>query len=216
VRHQRFSRRGSRPPLYPLVRYDVLRGEFTSYLGGINASNVEFSRNGEGVIYITQPDLVLWLARADGSDARRLTPASMQIANAAGSPDGKWIAFRGRSGGDTHTKIYLMPYTGGPATPLIPEDVEQGAPSWSADSRRIAYGDVPEAFGRSTGSEVIHQLTSTRWSSNTSKAVAALLSIKWRSQAGVRLRRFACFRLRCFPAPARQDGETSRRDRLRS
>lgn len=135
---------GSSPP--QLVRFDLQTRAFQPYLGGISALNVEFSDDGKEVIYITQPDLTLWLASADGSNARRLSSAPMQVDSASRSPDGHWIAFRGRSPG-TRTKIYLMPAAGGPAEPLVPDDVEQGTPSWSPDSTEIAFGDVPETFG---------------------------------------------------------------------
>jgi Tol biopolymer transport system component len=167
---------GSAPP--GLTRYDLETGAMTPYVGGINGFNVEYAADASSVIYITHPDLILWRARADGRDARAISPAGMQVDAAAASPDGQWIAFRGRSAG-THTKVYIMPAAGGAAESLVPDDIEQGTPSWSADSTKLAYGDVPERFGNPTGSEVIHIYDRTTRQFTTLPGSNLLWSSRW-------------------------------------
>jgi DNA-binding winged helix-turn-helix (wHTH) protein/Tol biopolymer transport system component len=161
-----------------LVRYDLREHRLRPYLSGLNAFNIEFSKDGDSVIYVTYPDMELWRAAGDGGDARRLTPPGMHVDGASQSPDGNWIAFRGGTSG-SHTKIYLIPETGGVPEPLVPEDLEQGAPSWSADGTRIAFGDVPEAYGHATGSEVIHIYDRTKRDSSVIPGSNLLWSSRW-------------------------------------
>jgi DNA-binding winged helix-turn-helix (wHTH) protein/Tol biopolymer transport system component len=144
---------GMSPP--QLVRYDADTRRFMPYLGGIAAYAVQFSPDGQSVSYVSFPDRRLWRARADGTDARALTPESWEAGMPAWSPDGKQIAFRGQVPGQ-HSKIYLMASDGGTPVPFEPRDIEQGAPTWSPDGTRLAFGDVPETFGQATGTEAIH------------------------------------------------------------
>jgi Tol biopolymer transport system component len=102
----------------------------------------------------------------------------MQADGCSWSPDGKWIAFRGRTPGG-RTKIYLVPSGGGPAQPLTSDDVEQGVPSWSPDGSRLAFGDVPEQFGRPSGSEALHVYDLTRRTVTTVPDSHGLWTSRW-------------------------------------
>lgn len=138
-----------------LSRYDSDHQTFVPYLGGIDAFAVDYSRDGNWMVYITDSDHRLWRADPDGQDARRLTAGSFHVDAAAIAPDGKTIAVRGAFD-DQRMKIYLVPAVGGPPAPIVSEDVEQGSPTWSPDGTRIAFGDVPEMYGFPTGNERLH------------------------------------------------------------
>ena len=56
-----------------LMRYDAGSRQFMPYLGGISASELEFSRDGQWVTYVTFPDDILWRSRVDGSERLQLT-----------------------------------------------------------------------------------------------------------------------------------------------
>lgn len=58
----------------------------------------------------------LWVASADGGDARRLTAHPGQEQFAKFSPDGQWVAFTGQIDGDE--QVYVMPTAGGPPKQL--------------------------------------------------------------------------------------------------
>src|SRR3954463_16615831 len=58
------------------------------------------------------------------------------------SPDGKWIAFVSDRDGWDH--LYVMPASGGRATPITRGKFEAWRPAWSRDSTRIAF-DANEA-----------------------------------------------------------------------
>jgi DNA-binding winged helix-turn-helix (wHTH) protein/Tol biopolymer transport system component len=138
-----------------LSEYKGHANEFAPYLGGISAIDVNLSRDSRWITYLSEPDRILWRARSDGTQPVPLTPAPMRVDGSSWSPDGRWIAFRGRQPGQ-RGKIFLISAAGGRAEPLTGTDVEQGTPSWSPDGTRIAFGDVPETFGRSGGGERIH------------------------------------------------------------
>ena len=86
-------------------------------------------------------------------------------------------------------KVYIVDAGGGPPRAIVPDDIEQGIPSWAPDSRHLTFGDVPETFGVPDGTETIHiydldtrqtttipgsrGLWTSRWSSD-SRYIAAL------------------------------------------
>jgi Tol biopolymer transport system component/DNA-binding winged helix-turn-helix (wHTH) protein len=138
-----------------LVRYDLSQRDFKPYLPGIRGTWLTFSPDRHSIAYVGYPDGHLWRSRPDGSDRKQLTFGPFSTDGAMWSPDGKWIAFRSRMEGKYH-KIYLIPAEGGEPRPIISEDREQGIPSWSPDSTRLTFGDVPEVFGHAVGDEVLH------------------------------------------------------------
>jgi len=72
------------------------------------------------------------------------------------APDGKKIAFRGQLP-HSGSRIYLVPATGGEPKAIAPNtDRDQGMPTWSANGKFIAFGDVPPKNGLDDGSNVIH------------------------------------------------------------
>ena len=56
-----------------LERFDSRIQRFVPFLNGISAEMVDFSRDGEWVVYVTYPERELWRSRADGSAALQLT-----------------------------------------------------------------------------------------------------------------------------------------------
>jgi eukaryotic-like serine/threonine-protein kinase len=90
-----------------LVRYDSKSGDFVPYLGGISAGDLDFSRDGQWITYVSYPDNTLWRSRPDGSARLQLTYPPMRAALAHWSPDGKQIAFSGADPGRPW-KVYLI------------------------------------------------------------------------------------------------------------
>ena len=124
-------------PRAELVRYDTTSGQLVSFLGGISAGDVDFSRDGQWVAYVSYPDGALWRSKIDGNERLQLTYPPMQAALAHWSPDGKQIAFSGTLPGKPWT-IYLISTTGG--SPQQISDVAGATdPTWSADGKTLAY-----------------------------------------------------------------------------
>jgi Tol biopolymer transport system component/DNA-binding winged helix-turn-helix (wHTH) protein len=138
-----------------LVRYDSGLEQFVPYMGGLSAIWVSYAKARDVVAYAAFPENTLWLARPDGSERRQLTFPPFEVDGVTLSPDGRWVAFRARTPGREY-KVHLLSTDGGTPQPLTSEDVAQGVPSWSPDSQRLTFGDVPPSFGQPRGGEVIH------------------------------------------------------------
>jgi serine/threonine protein kinase/Tol biopolymer transport system component len=157
-----------------VVRYDSRSQQFTPFLSGISADQVDFSRDGQWVAYITVPEGTLWRARIDGSERLQLTNASMFVMLPRWSPDGQQIVFSAGQYGKPW-KISLVSAQGGAVQELISENLTEMDPTWSPDGKRIAFGRL--AFADNKEIEVLdlqtHQISvlsgskdiySPRWS----------------------------------------------------
>lgn len=122
-----------------LVKLDSKTNQVVPLLGGISAGEVEFSRDGAWVVYVTYPDGILWRSRADGSDRLQLTRAPLQAALAHWSPDGKQIAFSAAMPGKVW-RTYITSSDGGAPQPINLVEEAETDPSWSADGSTIAFG----------------------------------------------------------------------------
>jgi tricorn protease len=89
----------------------------------------------------------IWVADADGSNARRLTA---NVGNDTGprfSPDGKWIAFTSNRTGNND--VFVIPSTGGEARQLTYFSGDDQALYWMPDGKAILVSSSrgPGAFG---------------------------------------------------------------------
>ncbi len=137
-----------------LVRFDSRLRAFVPFLGGISATWASFSLSGRTVAYIKYPDLTVWKANADGSKETQLTFAPIEVDGLAWSPDEKFLALRARTPGKPWL-IYLLSSRGGEMQSLIRSEKEQGVPTWSADGKTIAFGDVSPVFDTTNGTDSI-------------------------------------------------------------
>jgi len=125
-----------------LMRFDQLSRHFVSYLGGIPARMVDFSRDGRWAAYYSY-DYHLWRSRVDGSERAQLTFSPLGAGPPRWSPDGTRIAFRGDLSADNF-KIYLISPEGGTPQPITPaEFTRASAPCWSPDGQSIIFGEMP-------------------------------------------------------------------------
>jgi serine/threonine protein kinase/Tol biopolymer transport system component len=125
-----------------LMRYDVKSRQFTPYLGGISASDVDFSRDGEWVCYGRFPERTLWRSKLDGSQKLQLTVPPMLVIMPRWSPDGKRIAFMGKMLAKSW-KNYVVSADGGTPQQLIPGERNEADPHWSPDGNSILFGRFP-------------------------------------------------------------------------
>ncbi len=126
-------------PRAELARYDAKSGELVPYLGGISAGDVDFSRDGQWVLYVTYPEGNLWRSKPDGSSRLQLTYPPVQAALAHWSPDGKQIAFSGTTPGKPW-KIFMISADGGNPQALTTEEAVETDPTWSPDGNTLAFG----------------------------------------------------------------------------
>jgi eukaryotic-like serine/threonine-protein kinase len=132
-----------------LVRYDASSRQFVPYLAGISAAQVDFSRDGQWVTYVTFPENVLWRSKVDGTERLQLSYPPLRASLPRWSPDGSRIAFTASRPGKPQ-KIFLVSSAGGNAQELMPEERIETDPTWSPDGNSLCFGREPfQEFGSS-------------------------------------------------------------------
>jgi Tol biopolymer transport system component/DNA-binding winged helix-turn-helix (wHTH) protein len=124
-----------------LARYDTKSQQWGNYLSGISAEQLDFSRDGEWVVYVTYPEASLWRSKMDGRERLQLTNPPMEASLPRWSPDGKQIALSARAPGKPW-KTYLIPADGGTLRQLTPEERTELDPGWSADGKTLVFGNL--------------------------------------------------------------------------
>ena len=140
-----------------LVRFESKSGQFVPYLGGISALDVDVSKDGQWVAYVSYPEGVLWRSRVDGSQRLQLSSLPMQAYLPRWSPDGKQIAFSAAVPGGPD-KIYVVAADGGRPAQLTARNHYETDPNWSPDQNSLVFGGEPWFEGGAPGSAVIHML----------------------------------------------------------
>src|SRR5262245_30060297 len=124
-----------------LARYDTKTQQWGTYLSGISAEHLNFSRDGEWIVYVTYPEGSLWRSKSDGRERLQLTNPPLQASLPRWSPDGKQIAFSAREPGKPW-KTYLISADGGTPHQLMPEERTELDPGWSADGNKLVFADI--------------------------------------------------------------------------
>jgi eukaryotic-like serine/threonine-protein kinase len=126
-----------------LMRYDAKNGQFSSFLGGISAEYVAFSKDGQWVTYVSYREGSLWRSKVDGSERLQLTYPPMYPVLPRWSPDGKTIIFfEFALNGGKPARIYEVSPDGGSLQQLMPGDPRQQLdPNWSPDGGKIVFSN---------------------------------------------------------------------------
>jgi serine/threonine protein kinase/Tol biopolymer transport system component len=132
-----------------LMRYDASARHFVPFLAGISAAQVDSSRDGQWVTYVTFPENTLWRSRVDGTERLQLSYPPLQASLPRWSPDGSRIAFMASRPGKPW-KIFLVSAAGGSAQELMTEERIEADPTWSLDGNSLCFGRMPfQEFGSS-------------------------------------------------------------------
>ena len=158
-----------------LVRYDLSTHSFTMLLPEAFATYVDFTKNREFAAYVKPQNASLWVSRADGSEARQLSPAGMDVELPRWSPDGKWIAFMGQLP-HRPVRIFVLPASGGVFREASKGDDSQGAPTWSPDGRFLVYGNV---FCQQGSTCAIHRIDLASGQVTTLPGSQGLSTARW-------------------------------------
>jgi serine/threonine protein kinase/Tol biopolymer transport system component len=135
-------------PRGELVAYDSKAHQFRPFLSGISGGEVDFSRDGKWVAYVSYPDGTLWRSRADGSERLQLTLPPVSPILPRWSPDGTQIAFMDTQGGQPF-KIFLISAQGGAPEQMLSEREYQADAQWFLDGKRMIFGRTPFVPGSS-------------------------------------------------------------------
>jgi Tol biopolymer transport system component/DNA-binding winged helix-turn-helix (wHTH) protein len=122
-----------------LQRYDEKSSQFVSFLSGISAEGVDFSKDGEWATYVTIPEGILWRSKLDGSQRLQLTFPPMRATMPRWSPNRKQIAFSAQVPGKPW-KNHLISAEGGIPEQIVPGPRNEDGPSWSPDGNSLAFG----------------------------------------------------------------------------
>jgi Tol biopolymer transport system component len=156
------------------MRYDRDAHQFVPYLNGMSAEGLDFSKDGQSMVYVSYPDGALWRSRLDGSQRVRLSPAGMWASLPRWSPDGKRIVFTGSKPGK-RMKAYTVLAEGGNPEPMIEGDGPEFDAAWSPDGKSLVFAESYQApvpalhlldfeSRRTTTIEKSQGLFSPRWS----------------------------------------------------
>jgi Tol biopolymer transport system component/DNA-binding winged helix-turn-helix (wHTH) protein len=126
-----------------LVRYDAKSSQFVPFLSGISAGELDFSRDGRWVTYVSYPEYTLWRSRTDGTERLQLTYPPVSAGLPRWSPDGTRIAYVDTQLGRPW-KAFLISAQGGSSKEVLPENHTQVDPSWSPDGKKLALGRTQE------------------------------------------------------------------------
>jgi Tol biopolymer transport system component len=158
-----------------LVRYESSSRQFTSFLSGISAGELDFSRDGHWVVYVSYPDRNLWRSRTDGSERQQLTESPVAASLPRWSPDGKQIVYVDIQAGRSW-KTFLISAQGGTPQDLLGGKEAVVDPTWSPDGRRICFGLSPYS---DAGSKKIYVVDLSSKQISTVPGSDSLYSPRW-------------------------------------
>ena len=100
-----------------------------------------YSPDGEQIVFASDRSgsAQIWVADADGANARRLTHRFSVAATPHWSPDGEQIVFHGQTERGKNFDIYVMSARGGVARRLTTDPSPDLRPTWSRDGRWIYF-----------------------------------------------------------------------------
>ena len=129
---------------YQLLRIDPRNDAKTAMLAESGATDMDFSLDGQWVVYAARENGTLWKSRIDGSGKVQLTAGATGAFAPHWSPDQKQILFTGFLL-DRQPRLYVVSAQGGTPQSVLPSNNKWASVSgdWRTDGRQIVL-DVQE------------------------------------------------------------------------
>jgi DNA-binding winged helix-turn-helix (wHTH) protein/Tol biopolymer transport system component len=129
---------------YQLLRIDPRTSVKTAMLAQSGATDMDFSLDGQWVVYAARENGTLWKSRIDGSGKVQLTAGATGAFAPHWSPDQKQILFTGFLL-DSQPRLYVVSADGGAPKSVLPSNNKWASVSgdWRTDGRQIVL-DVQE------------------------------------------------------------------------
>jgi DNA-binding winged helix-turn-helix (wHTH) protein/Tol biopolymer transport system component len=129
---------------YQLLRIDPKTGVKTAMLAESGATDMDFSLDGQWVVYAARENGTLWKSKIDGSGKVQLTAGATGAFAPHWSPDQKEILFTGFLL-DSQPRLYIVSADGGTPKSVLPSNNKWASVSgdWRTDGRQIVM-DVEE------------------------------------------------------------------------
>jgi Tol biopolymer transport system component/DNA-binding winged helix-turn-helix (wHTH) protein len=129
---------------YQLLRIDPKTSAKTAMLAESGATDMDFSLDGQWVVYAARENGTLWKSRIDGSGKVQLTAGATGAFAPHWSPDQKQILFTGFLL-DSQPRLYVVSAQGGTPKSVLPSNNKWASVSgdWRTDGRQIVL-DVQE------------------------------------------------------------------------
>lgn len=129
---------------YQLLRIDPKTSVKTAMLAESGATDMDFSLDGQWVVYAARENGTLWKSRIDGSGKVQLTAGATGAFAPHWSPDQKQILFTGFLL-DSQPRLYVVSADGGSPKSVLPSNNKWASVSgdWRTDGRQIVL-DVQE------------------------------------------------------------------------
>jgi DNA-binding winged helix-turn-helix (wHTH) protein/Tol biopolymer transport system component len=129
---------------YQLLRIDPKTSAKTAMLAESGATDMDFSLDGQWVVYAARENGTLWKSRIDGSGKVQLTAGATGAFAPHWSPDQKRILFTGFLL-DSQPRLYVVSADGGSPKSVLPSNNKWASVSgdWRTDGRQIVL-DVQE------------------------------------------------------------------------
>ena len=162
-----------------IQRYNIKSKAFESFMGGLSAQDLDFTKDGQWVAYSSYPEGILWRSKPDGSEKLQLSSSPTYAALPRWSVDGKTIVFYDVQPGKT-VRIFEVPAVGGAPQPLLPNDTgPQADPYWSPDGKSLIFGGA----GGGGGPTVIRILNMNTHQIEAVPGSEGLFSPRWSPDA---------------------------------
>ena len=182
-------------PKWEVLSYNLRTQRASTWIPDRSAYSPSTSRDGRWIAYaeVRGKESVLWRSRPDGSERLQLSEPPLFVTMTRWSPDGKQIAFMGKTP-DKPWNIYVVPMNGGVPQAVLSDGRNAVDPEWSADGHSVMFGRPPDSWAEAGAPKAIYTvnltsnkisklpgsdgLYSPRWSPNGRYVVAMPLDEK--------------------------------------